>query len=253
MSLKAVTAPPNASPLEVRGVTAAYRNEPVLWDVSFRIPEGQLVGVIGPNGAGKTTLLKVIMGLMEPAAGTATVYEQPFSKAQRWVGYMPQRGSVDWDFPTNALDVVQMGLYGKLGWFRRPGRKEREKATECLEKVGIADLANRQISQLSGGQQQRVFLARALAQDARLYLMDEPFVGVDYKTEQAIVALLRELKAAGSTVIVVHHDLGTVADYFDRVVILNRRLVAEGLVEEAFTPENVAAAYGGNATFLVGS
>lgn len=253
MSLKAVTTPPNASPLEVRGVTAAYRNEPVLWDVSFRIPEGQLVGVIGPNGAGKTTLLKVIMGLMEPAAGTATVYGQPFRKAQRWVGYVPQRGSVDWDFPTNALDVVQMGLYGKLGWFRRPGRKEREKATECLEKVGIAGLANRQISQLSGGQQQRVFLARALAQDARLYLMDEPFVGVDYRTEQAIVALLRELKAAGSTVIVVHHDLGTVANYFDRVVILNRHLVAEGLVDEAFTSENVAAAYGGNATFLAGS
>ncbi len=253
MSLKAVTASPNASPLEVSGVTAAYRNEPVLWDVSFRIPEGQLVGVIGPNGAGKTTLLKVIMGLMEPAAGKATVYGQPFRKAQRWVGYVPQRGSVDWDFPTNALDVVQMGLYGKLGWFRRPGRKEREKAMECLEKVGIAGLANRQISQLSGGQQQRVFLARALAQEARLYLMDEPFVGVDYKTEQAIVTLLRELKAAGSTVIVVHHDLSTVAGYFDRVVILNRRLVAEGLVEEAFTPENVAAAYGGNATFLAGS
>jgi manganese/zinc/iron transport system ATP- binding protein len=160
---------------------------------------------------------------------------------------------VDWDFPTNALDVVQMGLYGKLGWFRRPGRKERETAMECLEKVGMADFADRQISQLSGGQQQRVFLARALAQDARLYLTDEPFAGVDYKTEQAIVALLWELKATGSTVVVVHHDLGTVSDYFDRVVLLNKSLVAEGPVEEAFTPENVAAAYGGGVKYLAGA
>jgi manganese/zinc/iron transport system ATP- binding protein len=167
---------------------------------------------------------------------------------------VPQRGSVDWDFPTNALDVVQMGLYGKLGWFRRPGRKEREKAMKCLEKVGMASLADRQISQLSGGQQQRIFLARALAQDARLYLTDEPFAGVDYKTEQAVVELLRELKATGRTVVVVHHDLGTVSDYFDRVVILGAgRLVAEGPVEEVFTSENVADAYGGTVAFLAGS
>ena len=250
MRLKEAGAPSEVYPLEVRGVTAAYRDNPVLWDVSFRAPEGQLVAIVGPNGAGKTTLLKVIMGLMEPAAGSATVYGRPFSKARQWVGYVPQRGSVDWDFPTNALDVVQMGLYGKLGWFRRPGRKEREKAMECLEKVGMASLADRQISQLSGGQQQRVFLARALAQDARLYLTDEPFAGVDYKTEQAIVELLRELKATGRTVVVVHHDLGTVSDYFDRVVLLNKSLVAEGPVEEVFTPENVAAAYGGAVAYL---
>jgi manganese/zinc/iron transport system ATP- binding protein len=242
--------PAGAAPLEVSGVTAAYREKPVLWDVSFKIPEGQLVGVVGPNGAGKTTLLKIVMGLMQPAAGRATVYGRPFAKARRWVGYVPQRGSVDWDFPTSVLDVVQMGLYGRLGWFRRPGRRERQKAMECLEKVGIAHLAGRQIGHLSGGQQQRVFLARALAQDARLYLMDEPFVGVDYKTEQAIVALLRELKAAGSTVIVVHHDLGTVAEYFDRVVLLNGHLVAEGPVEEVFTRENVADAYGGAVAYL---
>ena len=244
---------PQASPLEVRGVTAAYGSEPVLWDVSFRVPEGQLVAVVGPNGAGKTTLLKVVMGLMEPAAGRATVFGKPFSKARQLVGYVPQRGSVDWDFPTDALDVVQMGLYGRLGWFKRPGRKEREKAMECLEKVGMAKFAGRQISQLSGGQQQRVFLARALAQEARLYLTDEPFAGVDFKTEQAIVGLLRELKAAGGTVVVVHHDLSTVADYFDRVVILNKRLVAEGSVEEVFTRENVADAYGGAVAFLAGS
>ena len=250
MRLVKTEAPPEASPLEVRGVTAAYGSEPVLWDVSFRVPEGQLVAVVGPNGAGKTTLLKVVMGLMEPAAGRATVFGKPFSRARQLVGYVPQRGSVDWDFPTDALDVVQMGLYGRLGWFRRPGRKEREKAMECLEKVGMGGFAGRQISQLSGGQQQRVFLARALAQEARLYLTDEPFAGVDYKTEQAIVGLLRELKAAGGTVVVVHHDLATVPDYFDRVVILNRRLVAEGPVEEVFTRENVADAYGGAVSYL---
>jgi manganese/zinc/iron transport system ATP- binding protein len=253
MMLKEVKAPPQASPLRVDGLTAAYRDEPVLWDVSFEVPQGELVAVVGPNGAGKTTLLKVVMGLMEPAAGRALVYGKPFEKARQWVGYVPQRGSVDWDFPTSALDVVQMGLYGKLGWFRRPGGKEREKAMECLEKVGIVHLADRQISQLSGGQQQRVFLARALAQDARLYLTDEPFAAVDYKTERAIVALLQELKAQGRTVIVVHHDLATVPAYFDRVVILNKRLVAEGPVSEVFTKENVAEAYGGAVGFLAGS
>jgi manganese/zinc/iron transport system ATP- binding protein len=243
--------PPNGVPLEVVGLTAAYRDRPVLWDVGFRVSEGQLVAVVGPNGAGKTTLLKVVMGLMRPAAGRALVYGRPFEQARRWVGYVPQRGSVDWDFPTSALDVVQMGLYGELGWFRRPGRRERQRAMGCLEKVGMVELAGRQISQLSGGQQQRVFLARALAQDAHLYLTDEPFAGVDYKTEQAIVALLRELRAAGRTVVVVHHDLGTVAEYFDRVVILGAgRLVAEGPVEEVFTPENVATAYGGAVAYL---
>ena len=247
-----IRALPDASPLEVRGVTAAYRDKPVLWDVSFEVPEGELVAVVGPNGAGKTTLLKVIMGLMEPAAGRALVYGKPFAKARQWVGYVPQRGSVDWDFPTSALDVVQMGLYGKLGWFRRPGRREREKAMECLEKVGIEHFAERQISQLSGGQQQRVFLARALAQDAYLYLTDEPFAAVDYKTERAIVELLRQLKAAGRTVVVVHHDLSTVPEYFDRVVILNGRLVAEGPVEEVFTKENLAEAYGGAVAYLAG-
>ncbi len=247
-----IMALPDASPLEVRGVTAAYRDKPVLWDVSFEVPEGELVAVVGPNGAGKTTLLKVIMGLMEPAAGRALVYGKPFAKARQWVGYVPQRGSVDWDFPTSALDVVQMGLYGKLGWFRRPGRKEREKALECLEKVGIEHFAERQISQLSGGQQQRVFLARALAQDAYLYLTDEPFAAVDYKTERAIVELLRQLKAAGRTVVVVHHDLSTVPEYFDRVVILNGRLVAEGPVGEVFTRENLAEAYGGAVAYLTG-
>ncbi|MGF1473539.1 MAG: metal ABC transporter ATP-binding protein [Rubrobacteraceae bacterium] len=252
MKLTEVKGPPDVSPLTVEGLTVAYRDEPVLWDVGFEVPEGELVAIVGPNGAGKTTLLRAVMGLIQPAAGKALVYGQAFSKARRWVGYVPQRGSVDWDFPTSALDVVQMGLYGELGWFRRPGRKEKETALKCLEQVGIAHLADRQISQLSGGQQQRVFLARALAQDAKLYLTDEPFAAVDYKTERAIVALLRELKAQGSTVVVVHHDLGTVHEYFDRVVILNKRVVAEGPVDEVFTRENVAEAYGGAVGFLAG-
>ncbi len=247
---RAAVVAPDATPLEVRGLTAAYREKPVLWDVSFHVPEGQLVGIIGPNGAGKTTLLKVVMGLMQPAAGRVRVFGQSFQKARRYVGYVPQRGSVDWDFPTDALDVVQMGLYGKLGWFRRPGKKERRVAEECLEKVGMGAFAHRQISQLSGGQQQRVFLARALAQDARLYLMDEPFAGVDYTTERAIVGLLRELKAQGRTVVAVHHDLGTAAEYFDRIVILNRHLIAEGPVGRALTRENLEAAYGGSGAFI---
>ncbi|WP_119070560.1 metal ABC transporter ATP-binding protein [Rubrobacter indicoceani] len=244
---------PTERPLAVRGLTAAYHDKPVLWDVTFEVPEGELVAVVGPNGAGKTTLLKLVMGLMQPAAGRALVYGRPFSEVRQRVGYVPQRGTVDWDFPTSALDVVMMGLYGRLGWFRRPGRKEREKALECLEKVGLTPFAERQISQLSGGQQQRVFLARALAQDADLYLTDEPFAAVDYKTERAIVELLRELKSQGKTVIVVHHDLGTVPEYFDRVVILNRTLVAEGPVGEVFNKENLSEAYGGNVSYLAES
>jgi len=248
-----VRALPDPPPLEAKGITAAYREKPVLWDVSFEVPEGELVAVVGPNGAGKTTLLKIVMDMMAPAAGKALVYGEPFAKNRRLVGYVPQRGSVDWDFPTDALDVVQMGLYGKLGWLRRPGKREREKALECLEKVGIAHLAGRQIGQLSGGQQQRVFLARALAQEAYLYLADEPFAAVDYRTERAIVEVLRELKAAGRTTVVVHHDLATVPEYFDRVVILNRHLVAEGPVGEVFTNENLSAAYGGAVSYVAGS
>ncbi|WP_413450418.1 metal ABC transporter ATP-binding protein [Georgenia phoenicis] len=235
------------APLSVHGLTAAYREEPVLWDVSFSVPEGRLVGVVGPNGAGKTTLLKIAMGLVRPVAGAVEIFGQPLDRVRRKVGYVPQRGSVDWDFPTNARDVVEMGTYGRLGWLRRPGRAERETAERCLERVGMLELADRQIAELSGGQQQRVFLARALAQDARLYLADEPFVGVDYLTERVVVDLLRELRDEGRTVVVVHHDLATVADYFDTVVLLNRELVAAGPTAEVFTAENIARTYGGAA------
>ncbi len=236
--------------VEVTDLTVAYREQPVLWDVDLEVPEGVLMGVLGPNGAGKSTLIKTILGLIRPAAGKVRIYGRSYGEQRRLVGYVPQRGSVDWDFPTNALDVVTMGLYGKLGWVRRPGREERALAMEGLEKVGLADLANRQISQLSGGQQQRVFLARALVQDAQVYFMDEPFAGVDATTERAIIDLLRDLRSAGKTVVVVHHDLQTLEEYFDWATFLNVRRIASGPVREVFTEENLRKAYGGRIAFL---
>jgi manganese/zinc/iron transport system ATP- binding protein len=236
--------------ITARDLTVAYREKPVLWDVDLDVPSGVLMAIVGPNGAGKTTLIKAIMGLIRAVAGTVSIYDKPYAEQRRLVGYVPQRGSVDWDFPTTVLDVVTMGLYGNLGWVRRPGRKERERAHEALEKVGMKQYADRQISQLSGGQQQRVFLARALVQDAQVYLMDEPFQGVDATTERAIVTLLQELRAAGKTVVVVHHDLQTVPDYFDWVTLLNVRLVASGPVEEVFNEHNLRLTYGGRVAFL---
>ena len=245
-------APVPGSPpaIEVHDLTVAYRTQPVLWDVDLELPEGRLIAIVGPNGAGKSTLLKAILGLVRPLTGRIEIFGAPYAKRRSWVGYVPQRESVDWDFPTSALDVVTMGLYGQIGWLRRPRREHREVAVECLEKVGIPHLAGRQISQLSGGQQQRVFLARALAQDARLYLMDEPFAGVDATTERAILALLEELRSTGRTVVAVHHDLQTVAEYFDHVVLLNLRLIASGPVEETFTDANLQRTYGGKLTVL---
>ena len=242
---------PGAPPaVEVHDLTVAYRVQPVLWDVDLELPEGKLIAIVGPNGAGKSTLLKAILGLVRPLTGRIEVFGAPYAKRRSWVGYVPQRESVDWDFPTSAQDVVTMGLYGRIGWLRRPSKHHRETALACLEKVGMHDLAHRQISQLSGGQQQRVFLARALAQDARLYLMDEPFAGVDATTERAILALLEELRSTGRTVVAVHHDLQTVAEYFDHVVLLNLRLVAAGPVEETFTDANLQRTYGGKLTVL---
>ena len=236
--------------LEVHDLTVAYRTQPVLWDVDLELPAGQLIAIVGPNGAGKSTLLKAVLGLVKPITGWVKVFDAPYRQRRSWVGYVPQRESVDWDFPTSALDVVTMGLYGRIGWLRRPRRAHRETALSCLEKVGIRELAHRQISQLSGGQQQRVFLARALAQDARLYLMDEPFAGVDAATERAIINILRELRAAGKTALVVHHDLQTVLEYFDDVLLLNMRLVAAGPAKEVFTPHNLRKTYGGKLALL---
>lgn len=237
-------------PLEVERLTVAYQKKPVLNSVSFKIPAGKLIGVLGPNGAGKSTLLKAMLGLIPVVDGNVKIFGGDYHEQRKRVGYVPQRESVDWDFPTNALDVVMMGRYGHLGWFRRPGAAERNLAMECLTKVGMSELAGRQISQLSGGQQQRVFLARALAQTADLYFMDEPFAGVDATTEKAIVALLHELKEQGKTVMVVHHDLATVQQYFDHVLLLNGGVVAEGPTHEVFTPENLQHTYGGRIAIL---
>jgi manganese/zinc/iron transport system ATP- binding protein len=237
-------------PLAVQDLTVAYHRKPVLWDVDLALPEGRLIAVVGPNGAGKSTFIKAVLGLIPRASGRVTIYGRPYEKQRRLVGYVPQRESVDWDFPVNALDVVAMGLYGRIGWFRPVGRSHRRRALEELEKVGMAAYAQRQISQLSGGQQQRVFLARALAQDADLYFMDEPFAGVDVATERAIIALLKELKAAGKTCVVVHHDLQTVPTYFDHVVLLNMRVVEAGPVDTVFTEENLKKTYGGKLTLL---
>ena len=239
--------------IEVTDLTVAYHEKPVLWDVDLEVPRGVLMAVVGPNGAGKTTLMKAILGLAPVAAGQVRINGRPCAEQRRQVGYVPQRGSVDWDFPTNVLDVVMMGRYGALGWFRRPGARERTEALAALEKVGMADFAQRQISQLSGGQQQRVFLARALVQDAAVYFMDEPFQGVDATTERAIVGLLKELRAAGKTVLVVHHDLQTVPEYFDWVTLLNVRRIASGPVAQVFTEDNLRRTYGGRIAFVTRS
>jgi manganese/zinc/iron transport system ATP- binding protein len=236
--------------IEVNDLTVAYGEKPVLWDVDLLVPSGVLMAIVGPNGAGKSTLIKAIMGLVDSAAGQVLVHGEAYEDQRREVAYVPQRGTVDWDFPTSVLDVVMMGRYGELGWFRRPGSAEKRLAREALAKVEMEEYADRQISQLSGGQQQRVFLARALVQDARVYLMDEPFQGVDATTERAIVRVLQELREQGNTVVAVHHALQTVPEYFDEVMILNVRHIAFGPVADAFTDENLRAAYGGRVSFL---
>ena len=236
--------------IEVNDLTVAYREQPVLWDVDLEVPQGVLMAIVGPNGAGKTTLIKAILGLVKPVAGRVLVHGRPYTEQRRLVAYVPQRGTVDWDFPTSVLDVVTMGTYGRLGWLRRVGRAERDAALDALDKVGMRELAHRQISQLSGGQQQRVFLARALVQDARVYLMDEPFQGVDAKTERAIVDVLQDLRERGNTVVAVHHALQTVPEYFDHVLLLKVRRIAAGPVSEVFTQENLRATYGGRVPYL---
>lgn len=227
----------------VSGLSVAYRTEPVLRSVSLSVPAGVVLGIVGPNGAGKSTLIKAMLGLVEPLTGHIEFFGSPLNRVRRRVAYMPQSSTVDWDFPTTVIDVVTMGTFGRLGWFRRPGHAEREQAELALESTGLADMAHRQIGELSGGQRQRVFLARALAQAADLYLMDEPFQGVDAPSERAIVSVLHQLRAAGKTVVMVHHDLATVPEYCDHVALLNRRLIAAGPVEESFTPEAIRATY----------
>ncbi|MCA9310805.1 MAG: metal ABC transporter ATP-binding protein [Phycisphaerales bacterium] len=239
------------SPLSIHDMTVAYDRRPVLWDVDYEAPAGgRLIAIVGPNGAGKSTLIKACLGLIPTASGRIEIFGRTYRSQRSIVGYVPQRETVDWDFPVSALDVVAMGRYRHIGWCRPVSRRHREVARACLAQVGLADLGGRQIRQLSGGQQQRVFLARALAQDAKLYFMDEPFAGVDAATERAILRVLRDLRDEGRTVICVHHDLQTVAEYFDEVVLLNMRVVASGPLSTTFTQENLVKTYGGRLTLL---
>ncbi|MBX3395556.1 MAG: metal ABC transporter ATP-binding protein [Phycisphaerae bacterium] len=240
-----------AAPVSIHDMTVAYHRKPVLWDIDYAAPRGQLIGIVGPNGAGKSTLIRACLDLIPKTSGSVLFYGSQYRRARHTLGYVPQRESIDWDFPASALDIVTMGRYGRIPWCMPPRRRDREIALHALEQVGMADFARRQISKLSGGQQQRVFLARALAQDAETYFMDEPFAGVDAATESAIVGILRELKSRGRTVIAVHHDLHTVPEYFDHVMFLNMRIVACGPTSEVFTQENLQKTYGGRLTLLV--
>jgi manganese/zinc/iron transport system ATP- binding protein len=236
--------------VEFHDLTVSYHKKPVLWNIDMTLPQGALIGIIGPNGAGKSTLIKAAMGLLPLGSGYVRLFDQPIDEVRSRVSYVPQRESVDWDFPTSVLDVVLMGRYGKMGLLKRPGKKDREIAMSSLEKVGMEAFVKRQISQLSGGQQQRVFLARALAQEADLYFMDEPFAGVDAATETAILEILQDLASQGKTVIVVHHDLQSAAEFFDWIILLNLRLIASGPVEQVFTNALLQEAYGGKLTVL---
>jgi len=236
--------------ISVHNLTVSYHRKPVLWDIDFELPKGKLIGIVGPNGSGKTTLLKTIMGLMTPDSGYVSLFGKPLDEVRERVSYVPQRESVDWDFPANVMDVVLMGRYRKGNIFKRISKADKQIAIEALQRVNLLEFADRQISQLSGGQQQRVFIARSLAQQADLYLMDEPFVGVDAATEDSILKLLSDMRANGKTVAIVHHDLQTAFEYFDYIVLLNTRLVACGPKEQVFTKELLQEAYGGKLTVL---
>jgi manganese/zinc/iron transport system ATP- binding protein len=238
-------APTAETPLSARGLTVSYGEKPAVFSVDATFPAQSMSAIIGPNGAGKSTFLKASLGIIPRLSGDVSVFGTPVEKARHRIAYVPQRASVDWDFPTTVIDVVQMGLYRKVGLLGRLSGQMTHRARACLDRVGMSDFGDRQIGQLSGGQQQRVFLARALAQDADLYLLDEPFAGVDAATERAIVDVLKLLKAEGKSVVAVHHDLSTVREYFDHVFLINVRRVAEGSVTTAFTTENLNATYGG--------
>ncbi len=236
--------------LEVHNLTVAYNKKPALWNVDFSIPKGKLVGIIGPNGAGKSTLIKSIMGLIPLSSGYAKLFGENLDSVRGQVSYVPQRESVDWDFPASALDVVLMGCYRRRGLFRWMTKADKALAMDCLQQVKMEAFANRQIAQLSGGQQQRVFLARSLAQQAELYFMDEPFAGIDATTERAILDLLLEMRDDGKTILVVHHDLQSAQEYFDWIILLNTRLVASGPKLEVFTPKLLQETYGGKLSVL---
>lgn len=238
--------------IKIEDVTISYDSKPVLWDIDLNIPKGALMAIVGPNGAGKSTLIKAILDLKKPVTGEILIENKKYKEVRKKVAYVPQRTSVDWNFPTTVLDVVLMGRYGHVGWFKKLGEKDKKIANEAMEQLGIAHLKNRQISELSGGQQQRVFLARALVQEADIYIMDEPFQGVDIKTEKAIIELFRILQKQNKTLIVVHHDLDTVKEYFDYVTLINVKVVASGKVSDVFTIENIKKTYQNNLLLHVG-
>ncbi len=236
--------------LKVENLSVAYDDEPVVEAVSFAVQSGRLVGIVGPNGAGKTTMIKAILGSLQPLSGSVSIKGRTGPRAAQQITYVPQRASVDWDFPITVGEVVMQGRYGKLGIFRRPRAEDRQAVEKALAQVGMSALDRRQVGELSGGQRQRVFLARALAQGGDLFVMDEPFQGVDAATESAIVEVLRAIRADGGSVLVVHHDLSTVRDYFDDVLILNKTLVAVGPASTTFTTDNLQVAYGGRLTLF---
>lgn len=236
--------------LELHNLTVTYQNKPAIWNVDYTIPEQEIVGIVGPNGSGKTTMIKSIMGLVSPSSGYVEIYGKPLQEVRHRIAYVPQRSTVDWDFPISVLDVVMMGRYTPKKLFRRSTGHDQEIAMQALQKVKMEPFRKRQISQLSGGQQQRVFLARALAMEADLFLLDEPLAGVDAATENVIMELLREMKGQGKTILVVHHDLQTVQKYFSWLILMNTRMIASGPLEEVFTLDNLKDTYGGRLNIL---
>jgi len=238
------------SALEVDHLTVCYEKKPAVWEVNMSVPEGSMAGIVGPNGAGKSTFLKSLLGLVPKTSGNATFFGSSYQKVKQRVAYVPQRESVDWDYPISAREVVLMGLYKKIGLFRWATKEHRHQAEASLDRVGMLPFADRQIGELSGGQQQRVFLARALVQKADLYMMDEPFAGIDATTEKVILELMQEMKQQGSTILCVHHDLPTVADYFDHLTLLNLKVVANGPIDQVFTRDQLVKCYGGRLELL---
>ncbi len=234
----------NSYAININNLTVTYKDTPALWDIDISIPQGILLAIVGPNGAGKTTLIKSMLGLVKPLAGCISFLGGSYKQHQRDIAYIPQRSHIDWDFPVNVLDVVLMGRYGHLGWIRRPTKHDSLAALAALEQVGLRNYATRHISQLSYGQQQRIFLARALVQKAMIYIMDEPFVGVDTTTEKTIITLLKQLRDEGKTIIVVHHDMQTLQAYFDWALLLNVKRIAYGPIEQVLIPEYLNATYG---------
>lgn len=235
---------------EAHNLTVSYDKQPVLWNIDFEVPEGKLVGIVGPNGSGKTTLLKATMGILSSDSGFVKIFGNRVDDVRQRLSYVPQRQSVDWDFPATVMDVCLMGRYRKGRLFGRLSKTDRAIAADALSRVGMTEYRDRQISELSGGQQQRVFIARSLAQQADIYLMDEPFVGIDAASEEAIMKLLTEMRSEGKTVVLVHHDLHTAVEFFDWTILLNTRLVAAGPTEEVMTEENLRVAYGGRLNVL---